>query len=222
MHRGHRAFVSNRYMGRELQLAIQALLDRRLGAAQILGARRYQNVHHALDVVVIRLRWIGFMHDGGDVAQQQTLRVTFLAGETAHRNVFQRLDRVEARRGLAVLGGQEVIVVVLVIDPDRRLNVQIRIQSGDNRGYYLLLRQSQPRGFDPVDFDIERRILGFLRNKGLRNSMHASDQALDLEGGGEQRLEAWSANLHVDRRLRAKIQHRVDDAARGEQGRRFR
>src|SRR5277367_941145 len=100
MHGSYRPQIVNGYPGWEVQFP-ECVLDRHLRSTQVLGARRYQYVHHSLDIVVVGLRRMFLRLQGSDVAQEQALRVSLVAAVAAYGDIQQRFDSLEAGGGLA-------------------------------------------------------------------------------------------------------------------------
>jgi hypothetical protein len=180
---------------------------------------RDQQVDNALDTVVVGFSRMLLARDVRHIAQQQCIMRLLSGLSPEHRDVAQSLDRIDFL--LEVLRGQKIVVAGFGIDPDRWCDHLIRSQRGDHVANHIALVEAEARGLDAIDVDLEGWIVGLLGDERTGHRIERLDDFVGSACGAKQFRIVRARKLHIDRGGEAEVEHRVDNAAGGEEGFRF-
>src|SRR5580704_2365884 len=151
------------------------------------------------------------------VPQQEALRVPVFAVDGLDWNVLQDFDGIVTLLGSWVLDREKIVVLVCVIDPDRWLYIQVRIECRDHVRYHFLLLDSQAGGPHAINLNVQGRIARFLYDEALRNLGQAANLLLKFLCGLTKLAKMATGELNIDWSHHPQIENRVDDASRGKQ-----
>ena len=162
--------------------------------AEAFVQRAHINIEHAADLVVIHF---GGRFEARDVADHVEARRALQSG-AVQRNGAQIEQALNLLLG--ILNVQEIVVVVLRIDPDIRRDHLIRSERGDDVLDDFLFAQSQFAGARAIDVELQRGIVEILRNVDIGDAVDLPDLTGKVERGLVAGLQIRAAHLHVDGR----------------------
>jgi hypothetical protein len=112
-----------------------------------------------------------------------------------------------------ILDGEEIVVAVLVIDPQVGSDHLVRRQRRDDVVQHFFLRQPELCGMEPVHIDAKRGIIEVLGHEYIGDLWRAPQFMGNLLGNFVVRSKVGAGNLDIDRRGRSHVDNRIDQAA---------
>lgn len=152
------------------------------------------------DVHVVHFRRGRGALEGRDVPEENRLGLRV----ARDGDVLQGLERLDVL--LAVLGPDEIMVAVFVVDPEGGIEVDARVQAGDHVLHDVCLGEAQVGRLDPVHFECDLRIVELLLDADVDGARHALYDLRDLERDVMGDLEPVSFDLDVDGRREPEVE----------------
>ena len=112
-----------------------------------------------------------------------------------------------------VLDGEEVVVAAFGVHPVAGRDHHVRSQGGDDVAHHLLFAQPQFAGAEPVNVQLQRRVIHVLRHQHVAHPRQGARLPGDFDGRLMFLLQIHAADLDVQRRRQPKIENRVHQAA---------
>ena len=181
-------------------------LDKR---SQVLAFGGNIDVDHAEELVVIDLGWRVDHLDVGHVFQHGRIGVV----GSVQRNLLEVLHGHRANLLIGVLHGEEVVVAVVRIDPVTGSDHAVGGERGDHVVYHIAGSQPQPRRHLTSHVELQAGIIQVLRNQHIAHVVHGSQLPGHFAGHGISGMLIVAADLDVDGRRHALIDHRIHQAA---------